>query len=506
MLLGIDSGQTAMKVVIFDHDGREHGSCTVHSPVNSPAPHMAERDMAQLAVSCDQSIKTALANATVAGSEIDAVGIVGHGDGLYLVDANHAPVRPAIVAVDTRATSLLRQWRDNGIAASAVAATGQQPFPASLAPLVAWLQRNEPESLHRTKWILSCKDWLRLSLTGAIGTDRSEASSSVGSIDGRGYSADALKAYAIEEISHKLPQIFEASAVVGEISAEAAYRTGLAAGTPVVTGTHDVIGMALGSGATQPGHLSVAAGTWSVNQLISTTRVVDPKFQARPWLDGQSWILMASSPSSATNLDWFIRTLMSEVEDPLEVIDAEVRSVQDDPSSILFMPYLYGSPLDQPSSGTLIGVHAWHRRAHLLRAIMEGVVLNHRLHLSSFTGLVKSTDVFLSGGAARSEPWTQMFADALSCQIRVAEPGEPGCLGAAMLAGIGVGIFSGLVDAQRRCVRSIRVHKPDPQLIDRWDLKYQHFMNAIDSLSPLWAALDEQTLPLSSNNSGEGCS
>lgn len=491
MLIGIDSGQTALKVVVFDHDGHEVGSSIARGASDSPAPHHVERDMAQLATDCERTIRAALVAAKVDGTRIDAVGIVGHGDGLYPVDAAGAPVRRAILAIDTRAAQIVKQWRSDGTSACAVASTGQEPFPASFAPLVSWLQHYEPDALRRTKWILTCKDWLNFTLTGEIATDRPQANSCVGTLDGRGYSRNALAAYGIDAAADLLPPILDATEVVGSVSSEAAARTGLAVGTPVAVGTHDVLGAALGSGATRPGQLSAVAGTWSVNQLITGTRLSDPRWQARPWLDGKSWILMAASPTSASNLDWFVRTFMPEIKDPYAAIDAEVRAVLDDPSTVLFLPYLYGSQFPGPASGTFLGVHAWHHRGHLLRAVMEGVVLNHRLHLSAFDGLTDTGEVLLSGGAARSALWTQMFSDATSRRVRVAEHEEPGCLGAAVLAGVGAGVYADLADAERCCVRSALVREPDPDRREHWNAAVDLFGRALTTLPSLWAALDE---------------
>lgn len=491
MLLGIDSGQSALKAVVLDHDGNEIGSSITRGGSNSPAPRHVERDMTELAADCERTIRAALAAAEVDGTCIDAVGIVGHGDGMYPVDAAGAPVRPAILAVDSRAAQVVEQWRSDGPLAQAAVSTGQEPFPASLAPLASWLQNHEPDSLRRTKWMLTCKDWLNFTLTDEIATDRSQANSSVGTIDGSDYSSGALTAYGIEAVAGLLPRIMDATDVVGCVSRGAAARTGLVAGTPVAVGSHDVLGAALGSGATQPGQLSAVAGTWGVNQLITDTRHSDRQWQARPWIDGRSWILMAASPSSASNLDWFIRTFMNEVHDPFSAIDAEVREVLDDPSTVLFLPYLYGSQLAGPTSGTFLGVHAWHRRGHLLRAVMEGVVLNHRMQLSAFDGLTDTGEVLLSGGAARSALWTQMFSDATARRVRVAELEEPGCLGAAIVAGVATGIYADLADAERRCVRSARVHEPNPGRHEHWQTAADLFGRALTTLPSLWAALDQ---------------
>ena len=490
MLLGIDSGQTTLKVIVIDHDGLVLGSSSRPTQARTPAPHQVERDMHELMTQCDLVIGEALSAAAVVGSAIDGVGMVAHGDGLYLVGSDGQPVRPAVLAVDTRAEGILDRWRSDGTLEAAVALTGQEPFAGSLAPICAWLKQHEPAAFNDARWLLSCKDWLRFGLTGEIATDIVEANSCVGSLDGRSYSAEALAVYGLESIEHKLPPICTPTDTAGVISDDAASRTGLRAGTPVMIGTHDVVAAALGSGATEPGSFCAVAGTYSVNQLITNHRVVDPRWQARPWLDAASWIYMAASPSSVTNFEWFLRTLMGEVRDPIAVANDEVKMVADEPSSLQFHPFLYGSPYPGRSSGSLLGLQGWHTRGHLIRAIFEGVVFNHRYHLDALSEQSPRELIRLTGGASRSAIWTQLFADILDCSIDVSAVGETGALGAAMLAGVGTGTYSRLSDATDRCVRVARTHAPDPARRHRWDEAYERYLASVEAIRPLWAVFD----------------
>lgn len=490
MILGIDCGQTALKAVLFDGSGREVGVGRVATTVSRPQAHAAERDMAELVDQLGQAIRAALVDANLEGDAVSAVGIVAHGDGIYPVDADGLPTRPAFLALDSRSGPILRRWADEGILERAVELTGQHPHAGSQVAVAGWWREHDPQTLARTRWMLYCKDWLRYSLTGEIATDSVEASSCVGAIDGRNYAPEALAAYGLPELLDLLPPVREPGASGGRVSAAAAARTGLAPGTPVVMGTHDVVASALGAGASRPGDWCVQAGTYSVNQLIDDQRVVDPRWQARPWVVDGQWVDMGASASSASNLDWFLQHLMSGVDDPLGVANADVESLAGQPSTVLFHPFLSGSPYGPEASGSFLGVRSWHTRAHMVRAVFEGVVMNHRYHLDGLLGRATRSRVRLAGGVTRSEVWCQLFADALNCEVVVTDTSEHGALGAAMLAGIASGLWPSVDAAVAACVRTGRSYLPDGARRHHYDELYARYLHSIEVMRELWPSLE----------------
>ena len=167
------------KAVLFDAAGRAvaRGSGTL--PLSTPRPRWVERDMDDVWRTTHKAISSCLAHAGPdAGRAVAAVGLAGHGDGLYAVDERGRPVRAAIVAMDTRAEPVLDEWRRTPLWSRALELSGTAPFAGSPAALLAWLARHEPGVLQETRWLLSCKDWLRLRLTGAVATDPTDASAS----------------------------------------------------------------------------------------------------------------------------------------------------------------------------------------------------------------------------------------------------------------------------------------------------------------------------------------
>ncbi|WHT19076.1 carbohydrate kinase [Crossiella sp. CA-258035] len=489
LLLGIDAGQTVTKAVLVHAEtGREVAVGQARVPVSTPHPRWVERDQDQVWDGCVRAVRAALAG--IDAGRIAAIGLCGHNDGCYPVDEHLRPVRPAVLAMDSRAHEQVRHYRDTGAAEAALPLTGQSPFAASPAAVQAWLLAEEPAAMARTRWLLFCKDWLRLGLTGEVATDPTEASASFTDVHSQRYSPAAFELYGLTELADKQPPILGSAEVAGRVTAAAAGLTGLRAGTPVATGAHDVDAAALGMGAVTPGAVSVVMGTFSINQVVTDTVRLDHRWQARAFLRSGQWLAMSTSPASSSNLEWFVRTLCPEAatgEDPFAFVTAEVAtSIRADLP--LYLPFLFGAPVDPgpAASAGFLGVRGWHTRGDLLRALWEGVALNHRTHLSAlreafpFTGAGR-----LSGGGARSPAWSQLLADTVDLPLEVTAGAEPGARGAALLAGIGAGRFAGLAEAAATA-EVVRAHEPDPAGVRRMTERAEEYRAAITALGRWW--------------------
>ncbi len=479
-LLGVDAGGTVLKAVLYDTVGRPVSTGRARCPGSTPNPGWAERDMDALWDTCVTAIRACLAGAPAgAATAIAAVGVVGHNDGLYLVDAALRPVRPAILSTDARATAQVQRWQRDGTSAAMREVIGQEPFVASPQVLAAWLHEHEPTAVAATRWTLYCKDWLRLRLTGEVGTDPTEASAGFLDVNTREYSDAALAAFGLRHMAASLPPLSASTAVVGAVTREAADRTGLAAGTPVVCGAHDVHAAAIGVGAVSPGDVSVVAGTFAINQVVTDTVHCDSRWQCRQWIEPGRWLAMATSPASASNLDWFTARFGP---DSLQQVNREVAAVLDEPSDLMFLPFLYGAPHGVTTGGAFVGLRGWHERGHLLRAVYEGVVLGHRRHLSHLRDAFTMTGpVRLTGGGARSAIWCQQFADAFGRPVQGTDTPEAGARGAAVLAGLGIDAWPDLDTAVEQTVRAGHSYLPRDAATRRYDARFAHFERLIAS-------------------------
>jgi len=470
-LLGIDAGQTVTKAALYDADGNAVAVARADNTVDTPHPGWQERDMLAAWRQAATAIAHCLAAAGVSGREVAAVGLCGHNDGVYPVDAAGEPVRAAILATDSRAREYVARYRADGTADKALPLTGQSPFAGSPASVCAWLRDHEPDVLDRARWLLFCKDWLRLRLTGEVATDPTDASASFTDVRTQQYSPEALALYGLSALGDRLPDVLAPAALAGKVTAAAAAETGLAPGTPVVTGAHDVDAAALGVGAVAPGAVSIVMGTFAINQVVSADVRLDHRWQARTFLHPAHWLHMSTSPSSASNLEWAVRLLgpHSSGRPDFAAAVAEGFTVPS-AGTPLFLPFLYGSAHGAVGAA-FTGMRGDHGRPHLLRAVLDGVVFSHRTHLDALRSQFPLTGpARLCGGGARSPQWSQLLADATGLDLETTDSDEATARGAAVLAGLGIGWYGSLDDAVAATVQVVRRHDatPSPELDDRY--------------------------------------
>lgn len=411
------------------------------------------------------AIADALADAGIDGSQVLAVGISAHGDGLYLVDADLRPVRAAILATDTRAASYCDRWNTGEVSQRLMAITGQVPAPYTPPATLSWLRDHEPEVFARAAHMLFCKDWLRLRLTGEVATDPTEAAAGLCDVRARQWSPEAIELCGLSEATHLLPPILPSGAVAGHVTQMASAATGLRVGTPVITGSHDVHAAALGIGALTLGSVSAIMGTFNINQLVAPEARPSWQWQARGSLTDDRYLLMSTSPAGATAVDWVRQVTAQPAGLVGEAVAAALADrggatvAADDP---YFLPFVYGTMLTPAIRGAFTGLGSWHGPADMLRAGLEGVVFTHRYHLEALkpAGQIDLRPVRLAGGGTRSADWTQLFADATGLSVEVTDAIESGARGAAMLAGVGAGVFADVDQAAQACVTVIRTQHP----------------------------------------------
>ena len=486
VLLGLDAGQTMTKAALYTLDGNEVAAASQGTRMDSPRPRWAERDMDELWHQVCTAIGAVVTKAGTA-YEVVSVGVCGHNDGLYAIDAHGRPVRPAILAMDSRAHRESSHLSLGDAGAAALALTGQHPSPVSPAAVLRWLRTHEPAAYERTRWTLFCKDWIRFRLTGEVATDVTDASAAFTDVITRQWSSAALQLFDLADAEGKLPVILDSEYIAGRVHAEAARLTGLTEGIPVIAGAHDVDAAAIGVDAISPGSASLVLGTYSINQVISDRLVPDPRWQARSFIQPVRWLHMSTSPAGASCLNWAMRLLgpwgPNGEPDPRAAITEAVSRI-DRPDTPLFLPFLYGSPHGPDLEGAWLGMRGRHDRGDLLAAVLEGVAFNHRTHMEP---LRQAFDlhhpVRVCGGGARSAAWTQILADVLDQPVEVTNSAEAGTRGVAMLAGVGIGAFTDLAQAARHWVQVVRSQHPRPSHTYIRAERYRHYRHAVGQLS-----------------------
>lgn len=492
-LLGIDNGLTVSKAVVFDEGGRAVATARRRIPQSMPSAHWVERDMDALWSETASAIREALDLLGISPSDIAGVAATAHGDGLYLVDADARPIRPGILSLDSRAGAVADRWHGDGTSDHALLRTGQMPHASAPSAILAWLKDNEPERFARIGTILAAKDWLRYCLTGTLGTDLTEASTSFTDVTTQRYANDVLGIFGLERLAHALPDVSAPDDIAGHVTEAAARITGLTPGTQVVAGVHDVTASALGVGGYATGQVAIVAGSYSINETVSHTPKTDPAWFCRNGIALGEWNNMAISPASATNYDWFLDTLMGTERaargDAIHTTVAE-EVARVERSSILYHPYLFGSPHGPVASASFLGLRGWQGRPEMLRALIEGIAFNHRVHVDALRGAFAIEGARLTGGISRNPVFCQIFADALGLPVEVTDTDEAAAWGAALCAGAGVGLF----DTARNDPRDIEVttYTPDPAGQSDMNELFALHQDASDAMRPIWEKLNRR--------------
>lgn len=498
-ILAIDSGLTVTKAVIFDLNGRQIGVARRNIAQLMPSHRRVERDMVELWKETASAIREVLDASSTRASDIVAIAATAHGDGVYLLDAQTKPLGDAILSLDSRATEIIVKWKRNGLLGRSLSLTGQEPHVSAPSALLSWMQREEPESFARIAHVLACKDWLRFCLTGTIGTDRTEASTSFTDVRTQTYSSEALETFGLSDLESTLPKVSHSAEIIGCVTKEAAEATGLIVGTPVAAGLHDVTASALGIGAHDAGVIGIVAGTYSINEVVSDEPQVDARWFCRNAIAPGRWNNMAISPASSTNYDWFLDTFCAADRAQAEAngltihaaLAGEIDTGLTRASSILFHPYLFGSPMGALPSAGFLGVRGWHNRGDVLVALLEGIAFNHRQHVDALREGFAATQVRLTGGVSRNPTIAQLFADILAMPMTVAETDEAAAWGAALCAGAAVGVFESF-DADPRDLDALSTtYRPDSGRVAHYEMRYSAFRDVAGSMSANWQRLNE---------------
>ncbi|MDB5663694.1 FGGY-family carbohydrate kinase [Cypionkella sp.] len=495
-ILGIDNGLTVTKAVIFDVSGQQIAVARRRVPQLLPEPHHVERDMEGLWRATAEAIAEAIQLSGRPASDIVAVAATAHGDGLYLLDHENRPLGNGILSLDGRAGAICAAWADR--ADAALRLTGQIPPACSPAALLAWVRDNEPDRFAQIGTILACKDWLRFCLTGSLGTDRTEASTAFTDVQTQDYTLDALQLFDLENIAHALPDIAGSAEIIGHITAEAAALTGLVEGTPVAAGLHDVTASALGIGGHKTGVVAIVAGTYSINEVVSDAPNTDPHWLCRNAILPGQWNNMALSPASAANYDWFIETLCqaeltaatNEGQSIHAALAIEINAALLKPTSLIFHPYLFGSPYGPQASASFIGLRGWHNRGDMLRAVLEGIVFNHRVHVDALRAGFPVKEARLTGGVARNPAFAQMFADILGMPVTTSQTEEAAAWGAALCAGAAVGLYASPLADPRDMSLLGHTYTPDLARSAEYEKRFQLYNKITQALAPLWPEIE----------------
>jgi len=491
-LLGLDNGGTLIKAALFTLEGREVRSAARSTEVITPQSGWTERDMETLweqNAACIREVTAGLGPEAVAG-----MAVCGHGKGLYAWGKDGKPAYRGIISTDNRAWKYPEKWKTEGTHAALYDRLCQQFMACQQVSLLAWFRDHDRRTYDNIRWAFSVTDYIRFRLTGEA---RSEATNISGSglmnvrdarIDG-----DILARLGIPEAVDMIPPLAYSSDLCGSLSREAAEKTGLAPGTPVAGGMFDIDSCAIAMSVTRPEDFCTITGTWTINEFISKKPVVGTKIAMNSLYAIPGFFLIEESSSTgAGNLEWIIAACFHNEIPPggklYAYLDDLVAGVPVDSCEVYFLPFLQGSNRHPLAKASFVGLTSFHTRAHLLRAVYEGVVFSAKTHIDKLLSVrERPAAVRIAGGAANSRLWVQMFADVLGLPMEtVTGVKELGALGCAMAAAVAAGIYRDYPEAARAMVRVSSPVEPDPRAQALYAPKYAKYTAVCDALEKVW--------------------
>ena len=490
LTLGLDVSTTATKAILVDEVGAVRGTGTSEYGYETPRPLWSEQDPDLWWTATGSAMRAALAAAGVSGDQVRAIGLTGQMHGAVLLDAADRPLRPAILWNDQRTAAECEAIRSAVGAERLVEITGNDAITGLTAPKLLWVRAHEPDVWSRVATVLLPKDYVRLQLTGTRALDRADGSGTgLFDLAARNWSAAVLADLELDPA--RFAPTFEGPEVTGTLTATAAEKTGLRAGTPVVAGAGDQAANAVGVGAIDPGVVALSLGTSGVIFAATDRPIVEPHGRVHAFCHAvpERWHLMSVMLSAAGSLRWF-RDALAPGMGYGELV-AEAETVPPGSDGLFFLPYLTGerSPHPDPlARGAFIGLTVSHQRGHLVRAILEGVAFGLRdgLDLMLRAGMPFPAQIRASGGGLASQLWRQILADVLGTEIAGVATTEGAAFGAALLTAPAAGLTGSVSEAVDTIVRVAPQAEPGTETTAYAELHalYRELYPAIAPLFP----------------------
>ena len=455
--LGIDTSTTGSKALLIDERGEVVAVASSPHTLQTPRTLWSEQDPHEWWGAVSASIRSVLENTGIGGEQIGAVGLTGQMHGLVLLDEVGTVLRPAILWNDQRTQSQCDEIHARIGKEKFIQITGNVALTGFTAPKILWVKENEPDVFAQARHVLLPKDYIRYKLTGEYAMDKADGAGTVlFDLKSRDWSDEVLAALEIPRAW--MPKTFEGPEFTGFVSQEAASLTGLKAGTPVAAGGGDQAAQAVGVGAVEPGIIGLTVGTSGVVFASTPSALIESEGRLHAFCHAVPglWHFMGVMLSAAGSLQWYRDSLAADKS--FDNLLKEAEAVPAGSEGLQFLPYLSGerTPYPDPlARGAFIGLTLRHSRAHLTRAVLEGVSfgLKDSFTLIQNAGLGVITQVRASGGGTKGALWRQILASILEAELVTVNTSEGAAYGAALLAGVGAGVWSDVPSACKACVK-----------------------------------------------------
>ena len=502
LLIGLDLGTTALKCAAYSVDGKLVASSTREYSLLTPAANVVEVAPSTYWNEYVEAVHELLAHPDVEASDVRAIGISAQGETLIPVQRDGVPARNAIVWLDSRALAESDELADHFTAQHLYEVTGQPSMlPAWPAAKVLWIARHEPDVFERTAKFLLIEDYFLGRMTGeAVAEGSLLTSTCYWDFRTRTYWAEMLAVLGLDE--DRLPPIVEPGTAVGTLLPAIAAELGLPTSTVVCAGALDQACGAIGAGAATPGSFSENTGAAVALCATLSEARLDPERRMPCHYHGMPGTYMFHTfTSGGVVLKWFRdqfaapeRTVAAELGiDAYDLLGQEASTVAAGCEGLIMIPHLQGAMAPENNGearGALIGLTLRHGRAHVARAILESISYVIRRNIEVLESLgTEIPEIRSLGGGSRSRIWKQIEADVTGRPVAVSEQEEAATLGAAILAGVGTGLYASAAEAAAQMVRVRETFQPDLSHVARYDDYYGLYKDAYLALCPVYTGL-----------------
>lgn len=486
LILAIDQGTSGLKLTIFDVDGQVIADKTKTYATTYPAEGYVEQDCDEWWQVSVEGIKEMLDEKNINSEAIKGIGVDGISWACIPIDKEGNVLYPTMIWLDRRATAEAQWMKDVAGEEALIALSGNPVDACYITPKMLWLKNNKPEVFAKTDKFLQSNAFIVYRLTGKISQDYSQ---------GYGFHFfDMTNGTYNAEMAEKLDlsldlvaPLMHSHEVVGGVTAEVAALTGLKEGTPVVAGGLDAACCTLGAGVIQVGQTQEQGGQAGGMSICLNGPKIHPKLILGYHVVPNMWLLQGGTTGGGGTLNWFNRELghaeqevaFQEGSNPFKVMSDEATEIPAGSEGIVFLPYMKGerSPLwSADAKGVYYGLSFDKTRAHMIRSTMEGVAYSLKHNLDTALEVGADVDVLSSvGGSANSDVWTQLKSDITGKRIEVPYSDHATTLGAALLAGVGVGLYNDFEEAVSKTVKIIRMYEPESENVMVYESGYQTY-------------------------------
>lgn len=491
LVVGIDVGTGGCKVSILDSQARLIADSRAHHPSRYPHPGWVEQQPEDWIAAVIESMDSATALVPVDRKhDVKGIAFSASAHVAVLTDRNEEVLRPAIMWNDQRSGDQARRLRDRvDVSISSIA--GNAPSPTWTLPQLIWLAENEPQIVSRISRIRFMKDWVRVQLSEGSGsgsvTDRIDAEGALlFDVTRRRWSSDLAALAGIAP--DVLPNVVEPTHSAGRLSGEFAHRWGLATDVQMIVGTTDTAAELLAAGAVHDGDVVVKLATAGNVSLVTRGGALDPRLLRYGHVSPGLRYLNSATSAAAESLRWFVENFVPRnagVPNEYGRVDDAVANVDPGSDGLIFAPFLHGERaprFDEKLRGGFVGLTARHSWPEAVRAVMEGVAFSLRDAATMHGELPPRLS--LVGGGARSTVWPQILSDVLDREISVAEHADSS-IGAALIAGVSIGVFSSYEDAVKGVGGTRRLFVPNRARSRFYDCRFADYLVFAEAITAL---------------------